>query len=187
MTIQRGNPYPRTKVGFFDFSHCRLLPLEYRLPARFETIPCRPISQALTNTSPPSATKASLNRMQSTPATSGDSAALRSSIGCWRKSSPLRLRRSNATRHARADPAFVRKAAKSASLHRHSRAGEIPQSRPVPTRMRLCKFGTPAAHIGLWSPEPDSDCPNVRHQRIRTFRIAGVDIGCSLQTAAVEL
>jgi hypothetical protein len=58
--------------GFFDFSHCRLLPLEYRLPARFETIPSRPSSQALANTHAPSATRASLNRMQSTPATRGE-------------------------------------------------------------------------------------------------------------------
>jgi hypothetical protein len=40
-----------TNSGFFDFSHCRLFPLEYRLPARFETIPSKPISQALANTS----------------------------------------------------------------------------------------------------------------------------------------
>jgi hypothetical protein len=66
---------------FFDFSHCRLFPLEYRLPARFETIPSRPSLQALAKTSAPSATKASLNRMQSTPGTSGQSAARRSSIG----------------------------------------------------------------------------------------------------------
>jgi hypothetical protein len=56
------------KAGFFDFSHCRLFPLEYRLPARFETIPSRPSSHALANTSAPSATRASLNRMQWTPA-----------------------------------------------------------------------------------------------------------------------
>jgi hypothetical protein len=30
------------KAGFLDFSHCRLVPLRYRLPARFETIPSRP-------------------------------------------------------------------------------------------------------------------------------------------------
>ncbi len=41
----------RTNSGFFDFSHCRLFPLEYRLPARFETIPSTPVSQALANTS----------------------------------------------------------------------------------------------------------------------------------------
>ena len=29
---------------FLTFSHCRLFPLEYRLPARFETIPSRPAS-----------------------------------------------------------------------------------------------------------------------------------------------
>jgi hypothetical protein len=40
-----------TNAGFFDFSHWRLFPLEYRLPARFETIPSRPSSQALANTS----------------------------------------------------------------------------------------------------------------------------------------
>jgi hypothetical protein len=51
--------------------------------------------------------------MQSTPATRGESAARRSSIGRCRKSSPLRFKRSNATRQARAEPAFVRKAAKS--------------------------------------------------------------------------
>ena len=28
-----------TNSGFFDLSHCRLLPLQYRLPARFDTIP----------------------------------------------------------------------------------------------------------------------------------------------------
>jgi hypothetical protein len=39
------------EAGFFDFSHWRLFPLEYRLPARFETIPSRPSSQALANTS----------------------------------------------------------------------------------------------------------------------------------------
>jgi hypothetical protein len=54
--------------------------LEYRLPARFKTIPSRPSWQASANTSAPSATRASLNRMQWTPATSGDSAARRSSI-----------------------------------------------------------------------------------------------------------
>ena len=43
--------HPRTNPGFFDFIHCRLIPLEYRLPARFETIPSKPISQALANTS----------------------------------------------------------------------------------------------------------------------------------------
>jgi hypothetical protein len=37
--------------GFFDFTDCRLFPLEYRLAARFETIPSKPISQALANTS----------------------------------------------------------------------------------------------------------------------------------------
>ena len=36
------------KTSFFDFSHCRL---EYRLPARFETIPSKPVSQALANSS----------------------------------------------------------------------------------------------------------------------------------------
>jgi len=61
----------------------RLFPLEYRLPARFDTIPSKPISQALANTSAPSATRASLNRMLPTPATSGESAARRSSIGRW--------------------------------------------------------------------------------------------------------
>ena len=54
-------PHSRTKDGFFDFSHCRLFPLEYRLPARFDTIPSKPISQALANTSASWATRASLN------------------------------------------------------------------------------------------------------------------------------
>jgi hypothetical protein len=30
---------PRTKAGFFDLSRCRLFPLEYRLPVRFDMIP----------------------------------------------------------------------------------------------------------------------------------------------------
>jgi len=72
---------PAQRPGFFDFTHCRLRPLQYRLPARFDTIPSRPSSQALANTSAPSAAKASLNRMLSTPATSGESAARRSSSG----------------------------------------------------------------------------------------------------------
>jgi hypothetical protein len=38
----------------------RLLPLTYRLPARFDTIPFRPISHALAKTSGPSASIASL-------------------------------------------------------------------------------------------------------------------------------
>jgi hypothetical protein len=74
-------PHPRRNAGFFDFSHCRLFPLQYRLPARFDTIPSRPSSQALANTSAPSAAKASLNRMPATPATRGESAARRSSSG----------------------------------------------------------------------------------------------------------
>ena len=49
--------HSRRNAGFFDFSHCRLFPLEYRLPARFETIPSKPSSQALPNTSAPSATR----------------------------------------------------------------------------------------------------------------------------------
>jgi hypothetical protein len=53
-------------------------------------IPSRPSAQALTNTSAPSATRASLSKMQWTPATSGESAARRSSIGRLRKSLPLR-------------------------------------------------------------------------------------------------
>jgi hypothetical protein len=48
-------PYPHTKPGFFDFSHCRLFPLRYRLPARFETIPSCSSSQPLATTSAPSA------------------------------------------------------------------------------------------------------------------------------------
>jgi len=40
-----------SNAGFFDFSHCRLFPLEYRLPERFETIPSRPSSQVLANAS----------------------------------------------------------------------------------------------------------------------------------------
>jgi hypothetical protein len=47
----RGMGHVLSNSGFFDFSHCRLFPLEYRLPARFETIPSKPISQALANTS----------------------------------------------------------------------------------------------------------------------------------------
>jgi hypothetical protein len=47
---------------FFDSSHCLQFPLEYRLPARFGTIPSRPSSHALANTSAPSATRASLNK-----------------------------------------------------------------------------------------------------------------------------
>jgi hypothetical protein len=70
-------------------------------------------SRALANTSAPAAANASLNTTQSTPATSGESAPRRSSIGCGRCSLPLRLKRSNATRQARAEPACVRKAAKS--------------------------------------------------------------------------
>ena len=34
--------HSRRSAGLFDFSHCRLIPLEYRLPARFETIPSKP-------------------------------------------------------------------------------------------------------------------------------------------------
>ncbi len=109
----RGLCHVLSNSGFFDFSHCRVFPLEYRLLARFDTIPSRPSSQALANTSAPSATRASLNRMQWTPATRGESAARRSSIGRRRKSSPLRFRRSNATRQDRAEPASVRKAVKS--------------------------------------------------------------------------
>ena len=52
-----------SNAGFFDFSHCRLRPLQYRLPARFDTIPSRPSLQALANTSAPSADRASLNRI----------------------------------------------------------------------------------------------------------------------------
>ncbi len=43
-------------------------PLRYRLPARFDTIPSRPSSQALAKTSAPSA-RASPNRILPTPAT----------------------------------------------------------------------------------------------------------------------
>ena len=35
-------PHPRTNAGFFDFNRCRLLPLQYRLPTRFDTIPQGP-------------------------------------------------------------------------------------------------------------------------------------------------
>jgi hypothetical protein len=34
----RNNNKGGPKTSFFDFSHCRLFPLEYRLPARFETM-----------------------------------------------------------------------------------------------------------------------------------------------------
>ena len=46
----RGLCHVLSNSGFFDFSHCRVFPLEYRLPARFDTIPSRPSSQALANT-----------------------------------------------------------------------------------------------------------------------------------------
>jgi hypothetical protein len=39
-------------------SHCRLVPLRYWLPARFDTIPSRPSVHALANTSAPSADRA---------------------------------------------------------------------------------------------------------------------------------
>ena len=90
----RGTGHVLSKAGFFDFSHCRLFPLEYRLPARFETIPSRPSSQALANTSAPWAYQGLAEQNGSTPATSGESAARRSSIGRCRKSSPLRSKRS---------------------------------------------------------------------------------------------
>jgi hypothetical protein len=63
--------HPRINAGFFGFSQLRLVPLEYRLPERFDTIPSRPSLQALANTSAPSADRASLNRMLSTPWTMG--------------------------------------------------------------------------------------------------------------------
>jgi hypothetical protein len=40
--------------GFKHFSQLRLAPLLQRLPARFDTIPSRPSSRALANTSAPS-------------------------------------------------------------------------------------------------------------------------------------
>jgi hypothetical protein len=55
----RGMGHNLTNAGFFAFSQLRLVPLQYRLPTRFD-IPSRPISQALANTSAPSATRASL-------------------------------------------------------------------------------------------------------------------------------
>jgi hypothetical protein len=77
----RGMGHVLTNAAFFDFSHCRLFPLQYRLPTRFETIPSRPISQALANTIAPSADKASLNKMPAMPATNRESASRRSSSG----------------------------------------------------------------------------------------------------------
>jgi hypothetical protein len=35
------------QAGFLTFSQCRLFPLEYGAPRRFDTIPSRPSSQAL--------------------------------------------------------------------------------------------------------------------------------------------
>ena len=63
----RGMGHVLMNAGFFDLSHCRLFPLRYRLPLRFDTIRSKPISQALVNTSAPSAARASLNRMPSMP------------------------------------------------------------------------------------------------------------------------
>jgi hypothetical protein len=53
-TAEKSWGFPDLSIpGFFDFTHCRLFPLEYRLPTRFEMIPLRPISQAMANTGPP--------------------------------------------------------------------------------------------------------------------------------------
>ena len=49
-----------TKSGFFIFSQLRLLPLLQKLPSRFDTMPSRPSSQALANTTAPS----TLNRIR---------------------------------------------------------------------------------------------------------------------------
>jgi hypothetical protein len=45
----RGMRHVLSNSGFFDFSHCRLFPLRYRLSARIETIASRPNSQTLPN------------------------------------------------------------------------------------------------------------------------------------------
>jgi hypothetical protein len=57
----------RWKSGFRHFSQLRLVPLRYRLPARFDTIPSRPSLQAWANTIAPSVARASLNTTPSTP------------------------------------------------------------------------------------------------------------------------
>jgi hypothetical protein len=67
------------------------------LPARFDTMPSRPSSQALAKTIAPSASIASLNWMASPRPTSRESAARRSSSGRRRRSSPSSARRSKAT------------------------------------------------------------------------------------------
>jgi hypothetical protein len=99
--------------GLFDFSHCRLFPVEYRLPARFETIPSRPRFARFGEHERP------LGHQSVAEQDAVDAGDERRQCGSpflnrtLTEISPLRVRRSNATKQARAEPTFVRKAAKS--------------------------------------------------------------------------
>jgi hypothetical protein len=101
----------RTKVGFFVLNQLRPFPLQYKLPFRFDTIPSRPVSEVLANTTTPSPTSASLNRILSLPAISRASAYRHASVGAWRKSSPS-IPKGQRPREARATPRLVMSAPK---------------------------------------------------------------------------